>query len=461
MKLYIQKSLLTFLMIGSMFPVICQQSFSLQEAIRYGLQNHNSIKMSDIDMETSEKDIDEVKSIGLPKVNGSVDYNYYFYIPIQPIQDFISPAVYGILEAEGLPTTTQREPETFELSFVQPQQLNIGISASSLLFDGSYLYGLKAARLYRNLVRKQKNATEEQVKINITKAYLSILIAKENKNTIHDNMITLDKSLSEVKEMYSAGFVESLDVDRLQLSHDNLHIQEENIQGLIELSHNLLKFQMGFPMEDRIDLSEGIEELILKFDTQIIGRNAPIDPKKRAQFQLLNTSQELNGLDIKRHQAGYYPNVAAFASFQESLQRRSLFDGEETGFLPIGVLGLSINVPIYDGGQKSAKIQKVKLRIQKTDLQKEEFVRGMKLQVQNAQIAIQNANRNLDNSKKTLATTKSIFEKTQIKFSEGIGSSIEVTLAESDLYAAQAQVIEALYDLLQAKVDIDIAFGNL
>lgn len=440
---------------------IGQLSFSLDEAIAYGIENQNSIRMSDLEIANSESEIKEVKAIGMPQINGAVDYSYYFYVPKQPVQDFISPAVYQILEAEGLPTSTQGPTETFELAFVQPQQFNVGVSASMLVFDGSYLYAIKGAKLYRELIKKQKDATIDQIKASITKAYTSILIADENKKTLEANIKTLEKSLIEVKAMYDAGFMESLDVDRLQLSYDNLNIQVENIEGIIDLSKNLLKFQMGYPLDDEISLKEDINELILKFDAEIENNNIQIDPNLRAEYQLLNTTQDLNDLNLKRFKAGYLPNVGAFASFQESLQRTNLFDGEQTGFLPTGVVGLKINVPIYDGGEKSAKIQKVKLDIQKVDLQKSEFTRGMTLQAKNAQVAMANAKRNLTNRQKALVITESIYDRTKIKFKEGVGSSVEVTQAENILYQAQAEVISAMYDLLTAKVDLDISLGKL
>jgi outer membrane protein TolC len=453
------------LTIFSFLSLICfingQQSFSLDEAIVYGLENQNSLKMTDIEVANSALEIKELKAIGLPQVAGAIDYNYYFYVPKQPVQDFISPAVYQILEAEGLPTTTQGPPATFELGFVQPQQFNVGISANMKVFDGSYLNAIKGAKLYLELIKRQKDASIDEIKANITKAYTSILIADENKKTLSDNIKTLEKSLEEVKAMYEAGFMESLDVDRLQLSYDNLNIQLENIDGLIYLSKNLLKFQMGYPLDDEISLKENIDELIIKFDAENDYENIQIDPNLRAEYQVLNTTQDLNDVNLKRYKAGYLPNVGAFASFQESLQRTNLFDGDQTGFLPTGVVGLKINVPIYDGGDKSAKIQKVKLDIEKVDLQKEEFTRGMTLQARNAQISMSNAKRNLTNRQKALNITESIYERTKIKFKEGVGSSVEVTQAENTLYQAQSEVISAMYDLLTAKVDLDITLGKL
>ncbi len=436
-------------------------SFSLDEAVTYGLDHSNAIKLGNIDISTADYDIKQVKSIGLPTVSGGVDYNYYFYVPTQPVQDFISPAVYQILEAENLATPPSGPPETFELGFVLPHALTAKIGVSQLIFDGSYLYAIKGAKLFRELSRKRMDATVQTIKADVTKAYLAVLIAEENRKTISDNISTLAKSLKEVTEMYKAGFMESLDVDRLQLSYDNLQTQEENIGEFIELSKNLLKFQMGYQIDEDIELTENIDRLIEKFDAEMAAKVTKIDPSMRAEYRLLDASQDLNEVDLKRNKAAYYPSVFGFANFQESLQRQSLFDGAETGFLPTGLMGLSVNIPIYDGGEKSAKIQKVKLNMEKVNLQKAEFERGMLLQVRNAEVAYRNAKRNLNNRKKSLAMTESIYDRTKIKFREGVGSSVEVTQAESILYQAQSDHINALYELLQAKVDLDIAMGVL
>lgn len=451
-----------FFILVCIIPLVSvgQQSFTLDEAIQYAESNQNAVRLADIEIERADADINEFRSIGMPKLSGAIDYSYYYYVPKQPVQDFIGPTVYQILEAEGLPTTSQGPPQTFELAFVQPHQLNVGLSANMLVFDGSYVYGLKAARLYRELVKKQKESTLENIKVNVTKAYLAVLIAQVNQNTLQDNINTVNKSLSEAKAMYDAGFVESLDVDRLQLSLNNLNTQLENVNGLIDLSYNLLKFQMNYPQDEALTLSESIDELILKFDAEQ-SLAEEMNPENRVEYQLLQKSEELNELDLKRNKAGYYPNVAAFTSFQESLQRTNLFDNDEVGWLPTGVVGLSIGVPIYDGGEKKAKIQKVKLNQAKTEVQKQEFTNAMQMQVRNATIALTNAKNNLENTKTALKMNENIYEKVKIKFREGVGSSVEVNQAESSLYNAQSQYISALYDVLQSKVDLDIALGKL
>lgn len=448
------------LLFGTAQWMTAQQSFTLDEAIAYALEHNNNIALQSLEIENAEHVIRETKAIGIPKVNGGVEYNYYYYVPKQPIEDFITPAIYGILRQEELINKPIPEARTSEISFVLPHQLTGSISASSLIFDGTYLVGLEASRVYREVARKQVEATKEQIHANVTKAYLNVLITQLNQEVILKNIENVTNSLNEVKAMYNEGFVESLDVDRLQLSLNQLTTQERNLDKLIDLSYNLLKFQMGYPIDEPIQVVQEIDELLVEFEVENL-ENLAVDPANKAQYGLMEVNQRLNRLNVKRYKKGYLPSVSALASMSYGLQRKNLFDNDETGFLPTGLVGLRVDIPIYDGGDKSAKIQQAKISIERADLEMEEFKRGMYLEVQNAILTIQNARLNLENKKNTLDMTQNIYDKTQIKFTEGVGSSVEVTQAESALYQAQSDYSSALYQLLEAKVDLEIALGTL
>ena len=454
---YIYTTMLLFLV----SLAAAQETFSLEQAIDYALENHPSIKMKQLDIQTADSDIKEFKSIGMPKVNGTLNYQYYFKQPLQPVEDFISPAVYGVLfQEQVLQPRELGPPEVFEFTFVQPHNLNGGLEASALLFDGSYLVGLKAARLYKELIEKEVNQTEQDIATAVMQAYMGILILEENQIVLQKNIDNLEKSLDDMKAMFAEGFIESLDVDRLQLSYDNLQTELKKVKGLTDISFNVLKFQMNYPMDRNIGITDKIENLAAVYATENIDLDEAIDFSQRAEYDVIQTGQALNRLDLDRNKKGYLPTVRAFANASQSLQRTNLFDGSEAGLLPTVVAGLGVNIPIYDGGEKSAKIQKVKLNIEKTDLQLDEFKRGVTLQVRNAKLAMKNAITSIENTKRSLEITQSIYDKTQIKFSEGVGSSVEISQAEASLYQAQAAYISALYDLVTARTDLNIALGK-
>ena len=289
---------------------------------------------------------------------------------------------------------------------------------------------------------------------------MSILVAEKNKEVISQNIKVLEKSLSDIKAVYQNGFAESLDVDRMQLSFETLQTQIGNLDQMIQLSYNLLKFQMNYPIDQNIVVTDNLESMVEQIIVDEITLDGPIDMSRRAEFSVIEVGQQLNELDYKRTKAGYLPTANVFINFQESLQRSNLFDNDEAGWLPTAVAGVSIKAPIYDGGMKKAQMENIKLKMNKTDLQKQDLERLITLQVRNSQRSIINARNTVNNSKKNLDLSQRIYDKTKIKFKEGIGSSIEVTQAEADLYQAQGNYINALYDLLIAKTDYNLALAK-
>jgi len=455
------KILLLLLITTGLFQLSAQDQFSLEQAVGYGLSHHSNMKMNDLDYLSAEQTIRGFKSTGMPKVNGGIDYSYYLAVPTQPVVDFISPSIYNVLFQENvIPERALAAPETFKFSFVQPNVLTANIGASIQLFDGTYIYGLKAAKLYKELIKKERIQSEQMITSKVTKAYMSILIAEKNKEVISQNIKVLEKSLSDIKIVYQNGFAESLDVDRMQLSLETLQTQIENLDQMIQLSYNLLKFQMNYPIDLNIVVTDNLDSMVKQIKVDEITIDGPIDMSRRAEFGVIEASQQLNELDFKRTKAGFLPSANAFVNFQESLQRNYLFDNNEIGWLPTAVAGISIKAPIYDGGMKKAQMENIKLKMNKTDLQKQDLERLITLQVRNSQRSIINAKNIVDNSKKNLKLSKRIYDKTKIKFKEGIGSSIEVTQAEADLYQAQGNYINALYDLLIAKTDYNLALAK-
>lgn len=439
-----------------------QESFSLEESIQYALNNSCIIKLANLDIEDAEAQITEFKAIGLPKVDAGVNYQHYFEIPVNPVEDFITPSIYGVLSQEfDEIEPLQGEPEVFEFTFLTKNNLIANLEAQWLLFDGSYLSGLKAVKIFRELTRKSVDVKEEEIRGNVTKAYMNILIAEESKSIIQNDLEVIGKALDETKAFYENGFMESLDVERLELSVSNLQTELEKVDQLIDISYNLLKFQMTYPVNQQIIVSENLQSLVDLMSIESVDLSEDVDYNNRAQYAEINTNKELNDMNLERLKRLYLPTLKASAGYSQSLQRNDLFDSEELPWIPTGYVSLGINMPIFDGLQKKGQIQQAKIVLDKIDIQKYEFERAVNLEVSNARLNYINSKKTLDNVRKNLTIITSIYDKTMIKFKEGVGSSVEVTQAETQLLEIQRLYINALYDLLISKTDLDIALGKI
>lgn len=448
------KQLIVILLLLCALPPLIQgqhQSFTLERAILYGQENHNDVKTAMLDIADADQNIREFTATGMPKVNGSVQLQHFIDVPtsILPRGSFFQ----GDPD-QGIPPNPT---EDLEVQFGVKNNVTAQISADLLLFDGSFFVGLQAARLFKELVAQEGMIKKEDIAYNVAKAYLGVAVAKENAGILDKNIQNLEQSLIETQAIFEEGFVEKQDLDRLELSLNNLLIEKEKVRQVIDLSKNALKFSMGYPMGDTIVISETVDDLLIDHNGQALSTlNA--DFNNRAAYVALQTANELNELGIKRVQNQYLPVLRGFASYSQVLQGNEFLSGV---WFPTTVVGLSLNVPIFDGFDKKSRLSRARIARDHHLISIDNLEKAITLEVKNARINFNNALRSLAATESNQALAQEIYDTSVIKYREGVGSSIELTQSERDLYAQQGARINALYDLALAKIDVEKALGNL
>ena len=466
MFLFSKKNLLFLVLFMAILRGDAQDSLrmSLDDAVNYAMKNSNSIKNTQTGVRDAELLIKENLATGLPQVNGELGYNYFYLVPKVIFPDFFTPAVTGILSGNNVKNSATNEvikPQApgagSKTSFQQKNTLSAGITASQLIYSGSYNVALKASRLARQLANVQLTAKQAEVRNQVMDAYLPGLLITESLKTLDKNIENLEKLLKEVKATYKAGFVEQLDVDRLELSLANLQSERDNIDRQQGLVLNALKMVIGYPMDKGLELMDNINSLMIPAPNEdLVGQ---IDFSKRAEYAVLNTVEQLNGLNVELQKATAYPTIASFASFTENLQTDNFFS-KPVSSLPTGVVGFSAKINIWDSNIRKTKVERAKIALEQLKYQKSDFERAVTLQVLNARIAYTNAQRRLESQKKNEALAERIHTTTQTKYKNGIGSSLEITTAEQQLYQSQQNVRQAQFDLLSAQKGLQKALGK-
>ena len=314
---------------------------------------------------------------------------------------------------------------------------------------------LEAAREYRRYTLKEFASKQREVKVKVVEAYLPVLLVQENIELLIKNMENLEKLLFETKELYNAGFAEQLDVDRLELSLSNLEVEHENLVRQKELLVGGLKYAIGYPIDETLVVSDDLQDMTAISSSEDLTRQ--MDYSRRPEFLLLEQAELMNELNIRLNKAGYLPTLRAFGTYQQQYQGDNFSDGF---WAPTSFVGLSLNVPIFDGLDKRSKIQRARLNLELVRNQKVDIQRGIDLEVGNARVNYVNAEKRYNNQQKNLELAERIYQTAQIKYREGVGSSLEVTQAEQSLYTTQGNYLQSLYDLLLAKERLSLALGD-
>ncbi len=421
-------------------------NFTLEEAVEYGIDRNNQLDIDKLEIEDADAQILEYWSRGIPKLNGSVQYQHFVDIPVSlvPAQFF-----------GGMPG------EFAEVQFGTNNRLEGALELSALLFDGGFFVGLKAQRLYKELRKRELVQSETEVRYNVTKAFLNVLVAQENVGILEQNIENLEANLSDAEANFEAGFIEKLDVDRIRLSLSTLQARRQSVEGNALIAANLLKFQMGYPIEEDIEVEGDLKNIFSSALVEEVNVEEPVNYDERMEYQVANKGLELSQVDINRLRAGYLPTLTGFASASRSLQRNDLFDDSEAGWLPATIVGVNMSFSLFDGFDRRAKIQRAKITQEKTIKEINQLERSIEMEVRNARINYNNAQTQSVNAQMNLDLAEEIYKTTQIKFDEGVGSSVELRQAESDFYTAQSNHINAVYDLLDAYTELQKALGKI
>lgn len=426
------------------FAANAQEAFSINEAITYAKKNNVAAKNALVDIEDAELQIQELKQTGLPQVNGQFQFTYNAIVPtsILPANTFDPSAPEGAVA---------------KVKFGVPWGGQAGIGLNQLIFDGSYLVGLRAAATYRELAAKSKLQSDVNIAETVTKAYYSVLVAEERAEILNLNIGRLDSLIRDTQILFQEGFAEEIDVMRLEVQRNNLLTEKQKVSNLIDLSYQLLKFQMGYRLENPIELTDQLEGSDISALRLIT--NESVDFENRIEYSLLETQRKLTELNMERIQKSALPSVFFTGSLGAG-HGNPRFNPFERWF-GSSALTLGTSIPIYDSGIRKTQAQRERLNLIKIDNGAMQLKESFELQNSQAITNLTNGIKTLDVQQRNLDLAKEVLRVSNIKYKQGVGSNIEVINAEASLKEAQTNYFAALYDVLIAKVDLDLARGDL
>ncbi|HPI55550.1 MAG TPA: TolC family protein [Chitinophagaceae bacterium] len=457
--------LLFVLLLTQVYPLQAQNntSFSVNDCIQYAIKNQPKMKGALLDEQLQLEKNNEIMGIARPQVKASGQFQYLFVIPKQRADanafDFSSSFSFFKIDTPAYMAYQQQPKKKYsELQFGLPLNLSAGVQASQILFDAGVFVALKARKSLEELSTLNTKRTEEELRVSIAKAYYNCVIAEKRVKLLDENIKMLTVIENTTRKLFNEGFAEKIDADRLTVQRNNLETERMKISNLIELSYQLLKFQMGMPLHETITLKDDLDINEVKNGLDM---DKIVDYNNRTELTLLKTIKRLNSFDVERYKKGYLPSVAAVVSGSYGTQTKSFTDLFTYSYFPTGAFVLSASMPLYDGNTRRAKMNQAKLNMLKNDNDMEAFKQAVDLESSNARTQLKNSLISLDNQQKNITLAESVYQVAQKKYKEGVGSNIEIIQAETALKDAQTNYFNSLYEAIISKIDFQKSLGLL
>lgn len=421
---------------------------SLEACIDYALENHVELRNKAIDVRRARAQVGETRSMGLPQLNFSTQLN---------ANPDIRPVV--LPNVDGTPFHDPDAGETVALPFGVTYDGNAVLSGSQLLFDGSYIVGLMAAKTYRELVGKELAQTRLGRVEAVKKAYYLVLVNRRSLASLTSSEARLEALLKETEAMLGQGLVDETDADRLRVSYNNVRAQRESAERGEALSLQLLKHHMALPLADELALEDRLDESAVLDNADLLTRGFSFPD--RIEYQLLDVSESLQRLNVRQYQVQYLPKLELVGNMGYSTGYNQLGAVFSDRWYWSSAVGLKLSLPVFDGLKKHYQIRQARLEREKVANQRRLLKQGISVEIEQAQAALADNKAALEVSRQNMALAQKVFGRTKAMYQAGLGSNLEVVQADDDYRQAEANYYRALYRSILARIELEKATGKL
>lgn len=422
------------------------QSFSLDEAIAFALENNRSIKNASRSVDAAEEQKWETIATGLPQIDASINYTNFLEQQVQVIPgDFIG----------GDPD------ELIPIIFGTEQNASATASLSQLIFDGSYIVGLQSTKVFLEISKNNLEKTELQIRQNVINAYGNVLLAVESEAILIKNRDVLQKNLNETQKIYENGFEEEESVEQLQITLSGIESLLKNATRLKEIAYQMLNITIGLDINSNIILTDDLENLVVS-NISLDLLNAEENVEDNIDYRIAENDRKSKELMVKLEKSKALPQLSGFfnagyLAFNDDFT----FLNTNQEWFGFASFGLNVNIPIFSSLGRTAKTQRAKIELEITEENLTELEQQLRLQISRAKSDYQFSIEDYEVKKQNLKLAERIEQKNETKFFEGIGSSFELRQAQTQLYNAQSEYLESMLNVITNKTQLETVLNKL
>lgn len=445
MRRFIQSLTLTALMVPTMAHAQDVTMLSLDDAVKYALRNNVNVRNARLDVNLQSAKNAETTSAALPRLNAKAELMAY----PDDFKQFIPANAFD-------PTAPNI---AIPVAFSPKYNSNASVSLTQVVFDGSVLVALQARNTVMELFRQTADMTEENTRQAIQKAYYAIVIAERQYHNLGKSLAFARSMLREQDIMKQNGFVEKIEVDRSTVQVNNLAADSMKVAATVELAQQMLKYQMGMDVNQPILLTDTLLEDDITDAVQLTSENTSYDD--RAEYSMLRTQLKLNEYDLKRYRMAALPSLNVFgtATYLYATNQLSTVFDFSTGYVFNSLVGVQLNVPVFNGLQRVNQVKQAKINLEKTRNSIDQMKLTIDFQTESARTTLKNAIVTMQSNERNMELADNVLTLAQKKYKEGVGSNLEVSVAQTDFLQAQSNYYQSLLDVMNAKADLQKALG--
>lgn len=432
-----KKVLLTLTAVFAALTARSQEKFTLERAQQYALDHAYGVQIAELEIKRAKQIYRQNLAVGLPQAEASAQYAYN-------------------LELGGFVADMNGDGVLEKLVFGTDYQAQGNFTVSQLVFNGSYIIGLMAADVLKDGAQLGLEKSKAELKRDVAKAYHVALLSQEGAQLLENNEQLLATLVQELTQLYEAGLISKVEVDQIALNYNNVKNALTYARSQQQVAGMLLKLQMGLPVDEDIQLADGLEDLVAQAANTSHLTTLAFDPTKTLDYLQMANNVQGSKLQVKNRYMEFLPTVGV--SYQNNVQYMSpvanIF-GDEAVDVPSSLVGASVSVPLWSSGRGTAALQEAKVQRDQALLGLTQMEQGLKMQFASTAAEFNNAIATYLSERESVALAKRIRDQRQKEFEAGMASSMDLTNADTQYQQALQKMFAAAQSALDQSADLN------
>lgn len=434
------KKLFACLLIGTPFQFINAQQpadslpavATLEQCIQFALKHQPVIAQAQLDEQITEANIRSRLADWYPQIGGSYSLQHNF----QRQTSFFNGAAVPV----GVSNTSTAQ-----------------LSLNQAIFNRDVLLANRTQGEVRQQARQNTIAEKIDITAAVSKAFYDVLTTEQQIRVATENIVRLQKSLSDAYYRYQSGVTDKTDYKRAQITLNNTTAAKQANEAAVVAKIENLKSLMGYPAGNRLRLA--YDSLQMEREAQFDTLQRP-DITRRIEYRQLATQRRLGEANLIYRRNAFLPTVSANAIYNFNYLDNN-FGKLYGNNYPNSFIGLTAGIPIFQGGRRRANIRAAQLQVTRLDLELINLENAVNSQFAAALSNYKGALANYRASKENIALAQEVYDVIQLQYKAGVKTYLEVITSETDLRTAQINYFNALNQVLASKVDAERALGNI
>ena len=319
---------------------------------------------------------------------------------------------------------------------------------------------LLAASTAGDVHRQAEQITTENkinVVVSVSKAFYSALLAEDQINIIKDDIARLEESQKDTYSLYKGGVVDKTDYMRATIALNNAKAEKTRDEELFKTSVTSLKEQMGYPSGDKLKLvyNHNKMENDISIDT-----TQTLNFSNRIEYKLLETQKKLQIANLHYYEWSFIPSLSLFGAYNFNYLNDNLSQLYNQNY-PDSYVGLQLSLPIFEGSKRIHEIEQANLEVSEYDLEAASLKNSINTEYIHALADYKSNLNNFLAQKKNLSLAEDVYNTIQLQYKSGVKTYLDVITSETDLRETQINYINALYQVLSSKLDVQKALGTI